>query len=271
VKTSQKVTNSAVCACACLTLGVCALTAIPEGQRVWANGVPTALEDRHMHRPGSLAPARWSSAVIAIQLGLATRPDGLSTDAIERAASAAVAAWNAPSCSGVKVTLQTLQTAARGEAGDDLNTIAFRKRTWCHADDPGLGPCFDHSIAAVTTLQFDRDAPEERPQPIVEADIELNAVDFSWRERDGEENKTRRVVDLTAALTHEIGHVLGLAHSCTLRNDHARGPKPCSSADRKSVMFPCVRDPREPLKPLAHSLSASDVRALCAAYPHKAR
>lgn len=62
---------------------------------------------------------------------------------------------------------------------------------------------YEPEAIARTTLTLDFDTGE-----IIEADIELNSEDFTFA-LDAQKDQ----VDLQAVLTHEIGHVLGLAHS----------------------------------------------------------
>lgn len=122
---------------------------------------------------------------------------------------------------------------------DGVSTVLLRTDAWCPpgARDEEEG-CYDLARQAITHLYLNADKTE-----IVEADLELNGVEPHWRHPSGEVN----VPALQALLVHELGHVLGLDHSCGLKASQGASAaddlKSCRDpAARASVMYP---DPLE--------------------------
>jgi hypothetical protein len=66
---------------------------------------------------------------------------------------------------------------------------------------------------AETSVYLDSAAASAATPAIVEADIELNAVDYQWTV-DAKGERSPRARDLVTALVHELGHALGLEHNC---------------------------------------------------------
>lgn len=114
---------------------------------------------------------------------------GLSEDEVEEAFLDAMDAWNAV---GAGVTITYLgTTTSSGLAIDQANLVYFES-------DWDLGS--DGVAYAQNGLMAD--------EFIVATDIAINSDDYSWSVT-GEEG----AMDLQNALTHELGHCLGLDHS----------------------------------------------------------
>jgi hypothetical protein len=131
----------------------------------------------------------------------------ISVNDLLEATMRATATWNAPANeSSVAFTVASSAAAASDPAFDQENTISVRTSDW---NAPQYGP----SVLALTTVWTQGGA-------IVDTDTEINGVSPSapWAllPDDPAMAMLENNVDLQAALTHELGHVLGLAHPCSL-------------------------------------------------------
>jgi hypothetical protein len=100
---------------------------------------------------------------------------------------------------------------------DYKNVIKFRQDKWCRpAETNHVEMCFSAQAAAITTVFYNAAPGKAGDGQIVDADIELNAIDYTFANLPS--NVTPRngtqVADLENTLTHELGHFQGLDHTC---------------------------------------------------------
>ena len=186
-----------------------------------------------------------------------------------------VATWNeaTASCSYMNLSLDKPRKVEVGR--DNVNVIKFRDVSWCRpatGDDPPR--CHADSAAGLTTAVYVDDARSDRDGAIVDADIELNGVNFGISVN-GETTSTAGCrAELQNTLTHELGHLLGLEHPCRVsgdppRVDHTGAAVPlCSTvmndqAITEATMFN-FQDCGETKKA---TLDADDINAICTIYP----
>jgi MYXO-CTERM domain-containing protein len=185
---------------------------------------------------------------------------------IEQAASAAAATWSKSSlpCTylDIKVTASFDQTRASG--ADPYNVLVFRN-PWCDPTQPA-GACQPEALA-VTSVFAGRTSGV-----IHDADIEVNSENFVWGDLEAQPGVGKQ--DLQNALTHEMGHLIGLDHDCYTptsdkfrQTDNTGAPAPfCISADatvQASTMFTKA----EFGDVSKRTLEPDDQNAVCGIYP----
>lgn len=109
-------------------------------------------------------------------------------------------------------------------ATDKLQVIKFRSTTWGRpATDKNPAVTYDPAAAAITTVTYiNKPTDATADGRIVDADIELNAVNNYFYNVDQAANPvtgSRKATDLWNTLTHEIGHLMGLEHTCKRTGD----------------------------------------------------
>lgn len=119
----------------------------------------------------------------------------------------------------------TLEVEGRAdvEVGfDGINLIKLRDERWCRpATEDDAEECYDQGAAGLTTLFFVDDADSDRNGQIYDADIELNGVNFALSAGGDSLGTAPCMADIANTLTHEIGHLMGLDHTC-----HVAGTRP---------------------------------------------
>jgi uncharacterized protein (TIGR03382 family) len=196
----------------------------------------------------------------------------MTADQVGNAVQSAAAAWSkeANSCTYLEV-VPAISTASTPLAvNDGHNSVIFHDDLWCHiAADGKCNVSYDSSALAVTT-----DTANTKTGQIYDADVEVNLVDYQWADLVEDPGLTNDM-DLQNALTHELGHLIGLDHTCFDLFTSATGVRPdgddglpipdCATASAEvqaTTMFPSA----QPADVQKRTLGADDVNALCTIY-----
>jgi hypothetical protein len=182
-----------------------------------------------------------------LQLWWATSCVGYSLDAkltknlpeapVREAIRQAFFAWTEVDCGGGRRASMTFspfvdsscgRSEYRADAGN-VNVMIFKDDDWTYRGIDGT--------LAKTTVTFDGTSGE-----ILDADIEINSAYNNLSVGDAKVE-----YDLQSIVTHEIGHMIGLAHS----------------SDFSATMFAAY----DPGTTELRTLAGDDVKAVCAAYP----
>lgn len=156
-------------------------------------------------------PVDWNGHCPQLKLGGPPNPQ-LSTERLRAALVKSADAWNEPtqSCDNPRLVIEAAPSAVNDIGYDGTNVIVWRLPGFC--EDPANGKddvCTSPSAAAVTTLFYIDKPGDAHDGELLDADMEINAVDFEYGD-DGSPDK----IDIGNTLTHELGHVLGLDHTC---------------------------------------------------------
>ena len=186
-------------------------------------------------------PLRWHTSCVPLYLNMGGRTS-LDQRDVEGVLQRSLQAWSDPSCALLSLVYEgeTLQDEVGylPMLGDtNKNTITFR------SSNVGERWPYDPSALALTTVTFcESDSPECAAGTVIDADIEINGVQYSFSTGRGE-----GVIDLENTLTHELGHLLGFDHS----------PLPYSTMFASTV--PGDLEKRD--------LASEDIEGLCDVYP----
>lgn len=179
----------------------------------------------------------WADRQIEWVLSDTLTDDIMDSTEVVDIVSRAFQSWSSPECTdlsfvfgGQKPGLQASFT----ENGPHENAVVFVGRGWIH----GAG------VVALTSNAFDRGSGV-----IFDTDIEINDEFFLWT--DAATSTCTMGMDLENALTHEVGHFIGLSHP------------PNTAEFRDSTMF-AVANPCETQK---RTLAQDDIDGVCAIYP----
>lgn len=172
----------------------------------------------HTVTPHGCNPVHWAQTCVFVTADSAGVSDLPFAD-VERIVQKAVDGWlvsNGPSF----LRLEYVAASGPREVEDDgWQVIKFRTTSWCHpADKAGPAVCYDASATALTTVSYVNDPSDPANDGrILDADIELNAVDNYFYDADSGKPLAagaRRPADLWNTLSHELGHLQGLDHTC---------------------------------------------------------
>jgi Metallo-peptidase family M12 len=219
------------------------------------------------------APFFWALPILPVTAYIKDFNQAAMTPAqVQDAVTAAAAAWSKAqnSCTYLSIVPATSDGPAPRAANDAHNALIFRSTSWCELAENGTCEV-DYESSA---LAFTWDTANKKTGQIYDADVEVNLVDFQWADVVANPN-LRNDMDLQNALTHELGHFIGLDHTCY--NELApTGPRPTgsdgnpipncdmASADvAATTMYPSAM-PGDTQK---RTLSPDDQNGLCTIYP----
>jgi hypothetical protein len=197
--------------------------------------------------------------------------DSVSISAAQaRVIDAAFATWSTATAGCGELVVTSTRRTNPTSARDTLSTVRIRRDRWCNpgnAFEPEV--CYAKEASAVTRLLFIDDPNDSEDGKIVDADIELNAVDYVLlAPNEAAPATTKPVLDLQAVATHEAGHVLGLAHNCgtgeeAWPSDHAGNAVPACTTMTPSVRSATMYYAVAPGDVSARSVEMADVVGAC--------
>jgi hypothetical protein len=191
----------------------------------------------------------------------------LTHEQIMKAVSASASAWSAEENPCSFLALSVFPSAGETPIAryDYKNSLVFRTTSWCAPSD-SPGTCsYDAAALAITSVFANKSNGQIR-----DADIEVNSRFFIWADLDTDTAAVGKQ-DLQNALTHEMGHLVGLDHTCYIAGepplDEDGLPIPsCNDASpdvRATTMFASA----EPGDLQKRTLAPDDKRAICEMYP----
>ena len=217
----------------------------------------------------------WESGCIFVtydSAGTSALPDATTFPLIEQA----IATWNTDTASGSYMIVKSLGSAADEVGNDGINLIKFRDTTWCRPavdDDPAR--CYNDSAAGITTATYVDDGTSKRDGAIVDADVELNNVDFAIA-NGGVTMSDRAGVPRRAAqntMTHELGHLHGLEHTCLADGDPPRvdnngqAVPECSATTDPLILDATMYNFQDCGETKKETLEADDILGITTIYP----
>jgi len=220
----------------------------------------------------------WESGCVYIT------PDAAGTTALAGDAEfaiidASIASWNDGTASCSYLQLVTEPRRALEVGRDNVNVIKFRDTSWGRpavGDDPARD--YPHAAAGITTAVYIDDAKSPRDGAIIDADIEINGVDDAISIDQQSLGKGPRS-ELQNTLTHELGHLQGLEHTCRVDGDRARVDDqgnavplctevdPPLNAHDQAILDATMYNYQVAGETSKESLSDDDIAAICAVYP----
>ncbi len=157
---------------------------------------------------------------------------------------------------------------------DGINIIKFRDDRWCRpATDDDPEKCHEEAAAGITTIFFNNKSSSGLNGSIVDADIELNGVNFAFAV-DGQSGGTQQCQsDLANTLAHEMGHFLGLSHTCRLANNPSTDsfgvtiPLCTQETNNPAITDPTMYNFQRCAETKKATLESDDIAGMCSIYP----
>jgi uncharacterized protein (TIGR03382 family) len=222
----------------------------------------------------SLRPLYWKASCVEVGYGV-EGTSAIAADGERAIIEQVFATWNDGIAGCSHQNFVSLGPIDREVSGRDFVTvIKFRDTDWCRpAVDGKPMQCHSPAAAGLTTVVFVDDPSDARDGEIVDADVELNNHDFAISTGGVTLSDATCLADLGNTLTHELGHVLGLEHTCRTGAEDPR-------VDNTGAAVPLCNDTSDPLieqatmypfqdcgETIKTSLSPDDIQSMCDVYP----
>lgn len=181
-------------------------------------------------------PVQWNVRCLVVQPDSRGSKDVSMADE-EKALQESIEAWSAQTSSCGGLSLSSAPPDGVLEVGDDgRQALIFRNDSW---QRPGHEP-YDPAAIALTTVMYIDTPGRVGDGTLTDADIEVNNVDFDFTVDADATTQNDGTINLVNTLTHELGHVQGLAHTCW---DHVTATAPL---DDTGLPIPDCADPDLP-------------------------
>jgi hypothetical protein len=194
---------------------------------------------------------------------------------------ASIETWNTATAMCTKFRANDVGRQALEVGNDKVNLIKIRDGMFWGRPASGNDPARTYSAAAagITTAVYVDDSSSSRDGAIVDADVEINNVNFAVSVNGVSMAPAMApprppcLAELQNTLTHEIGHLHGLEHPCLVGNDPPRmdnlgNPVPqCSAATDPKILDATMYNFQECGETKKETLSDDDIKAICDIYP----
>lgn len=222
------------------------------------------------------SPVQWQSPLVEILAYNAAPPTALTPDSFLNAARGAADTWShgvvvcpAGGTTALRLAVSPVAQPRADATNDKRNRLTFRTVRWCQEPKTTPEICYPSAALAITTV-----TAEIKNGNLLDADVEVNAVTFTWDDLVANPQAVGSVQDIQNTLTHEFGHLIGMDHNCHSGevtwpiDDQGKLVPECKSVPsdsplREATMFASVA----PGDIKRRTLDADDVRAVCEVYP----
>ncbi len=214
----------------------------------------------------------WEANCIDVTIDAAGTKAMSMTDEMSIIA-ASIATWNNDTAACSYMTTTVIGSQALEVGNDKINLIKIRDTKW---ERPAVGKTpakpLPTAAAGITTAVYIDDAKSPRDGAILDADIEINNVNFDVTIDPDPSDAANAVLQNT--LTHEIGHLHGLEHPCVVppmdppRIDNTGAPVPdCSAALPPKITEATMYNYQNPGETKKETLTDDDIQSMCDIYP----
>jgi hypothetical protein len=222
-------------------------------------------------------PLWWKVPCITMEMHIDPAPPDMTADQYFEAGVLAGRAWSytTVACTGMSLSMARATGSTSDTGLDGINMIVFRQDSWCAhpaSGQPTTSTCYPSNALAITTVFKSKTTGE-----IVDADMELNGVNFAWADLVAHPELAKSgTADFQNTLTHELGHVLGFAHPCytptdgsaRLADNNGQPELDCTDSHLPSTILATTMFPSVDLSDTARrTLSPDDQQAVCDVYP----